>query len=227
MTARLRARPSWSTPVPRPAQRAPPPPNRAAAIGPGVDLGGQPGQVRQAGPGHRGRDQDRVGRVLAVGGELGGPVADGAGGGLRDLGGGQCGQDPRVGGGPPGPGQVGGGGGLGDPEPGGQPGLRAVAGVLVVALPGGEGGQDPGPRRRLQRVGLLQDLQQLGLYAGRQLGRVQRGQVAQPAAGRFGGLGRAGEFRAGIHLGVHLPARCARNLSQEVFLLLRMSLTGS
>src|SRR5580700_1760617 len=32
MTARLRAKPSSSTPVPRPAQRAPPPPNKAAAI---------------------------------------------------------------------------------------------------------------------------------------------------------------------------------------------------
>ena len=32
ITARLRAKPSSSTPVPRPAQRAPPPPNKAAAI---------------------------------------------------------------------------------------------------------------------------------------------------------------------------------------------------
>jgi len=37
MTARLRAKPSSSTPVPRPAQRAPPPPNRAAAIAAVVD----------------------------------------------------------------------------------------------------------------------------------------------------------------------------------------------
>ena len=32
MTARLRSSPASSTPVPRPAQRAPPPPNNAAAI---------------------------------------------------------------------------------------------------------------------------------------------------------------------------------------------------
>ena len=194
--------------------------------GPRVDLGGQPGQVRQAGAGHRGRDQDRIRGVLAVRREQAGPVADGAGDGLRDLHGGQRGQDPRVGPGPPGPGQVGGRGTLGDPEPGGQPGLGAVAGVFVVALPVGERPQYLRPRRGLQRVGLLQDLQQLRLRAGRQLRRVQRGQVTQPAADRFGDGGRAGEFWAGIHRGVHLPARCAK-LSQEVFLLLRMSLTGS
>jgi len=50
-----------------------------------------------------------------------------------------------------------------------------------------------------------QQVQQPGLLTGRQLRRVQRGQVAQPAAGRFGGRGGAGEFRIGGHLGAHLP----------------------
>jgi hypothetical protein len=36
-----------------------------------------------------------------------------------------------------------------------QPGPCAVVGVVGVALPGGEPGQDKGPRRREDRVGLF------------------------------------------------------------------------
>ena len=43
----------------------------------------------------------------------------------------------------------------------------------------GERGQDPGPRRGGDRVGLLQAPQALGLGLGGQGGRVGGGQVAQ------------------------------------------------
>src|SRR5690349_11718573 len=70
----------------------------------------------------------------------------------------------------------------GDPGPVDQPGHRAGVPVPGGPLPGGERGQEPGPRRRGGRVGLLELAQALRLARGRELGRVGGGQVAEPGA---------------------------------------------
>ena len=80
-----------------------------------------------------------------------------------------------------------------------QPRGRAVVGVLGVALPGGERGQEPGPRGGGDRVGVLEGLQAFGLGLGGQRGGVGGGHVSQPGedhAHRFGSAARRGS----IHL---------------------------
>ena len=83
---------------------------------------------------------------------------------------------------PLGPGGVPDGGAAGDAGAVDQPGHRAVVPVAGVALPGGERGQEPGPRRGRDRGVLLQFAQALGLGRGGELGGVGGGQVAQPGA---------------------------------------------
>jgi hypothetical protein len=86
-----------------------------------------------------------------------------------------------------------------------QPGGGAVVGVLGVALPGGEGAQEPGPGGRRDRVGPLEGLQALGLGLGGQGGGVGGGQVAQPVEDhleRLLGIGGSG------HLVLTSPGAC-------------------
>jgi hypothetical protein len=66
-----------------------------------------------------------------------------------------------------GPGGVPDGGAAGDPGLVNEPGHRAVVGVVGVALPGGEPGQDERPRRSGDRIVALQPAQALGLGRGR------------------------------------------------------------
>jgi hypothetical protein len=176
-------------------------------VGLGPDLGGELGQVPQAQAAAGGAGQDRVGVVDAVGGEQVGPLAQGPGVGLRHFPGGQGGQDPGVGAGPAGPAGVPGGGAAGDPGLVHQPGPGAVGPVGGVAFACGEGGQDRGPGRDPDRVGLLQDLQGPGLGRGGHRGRVGGGQVPRRggqhgqrlagARGSRGGRGGAGGGRGG------------------------------
>jgi hypothetical protein len=141
--------------------------------GPGVDLGGQPGQVLQRRAGQGRGDQDRVGRVLAVRRQPPGPLADLPPGRFRDVSRGQGGGDPGVGAGPLGPLGAGGGGALGDPGVVDQPGPGAVVPVLVESLPGGERPQDPCLRQGPHRARLLRHDKELGLFADGQPGRVR------------------------------------------------------
>ena len=149
--------------------------------GAGVDLPGQPGQVRHIRAARRRPQQDRIRVLLALQRQLVGPAADGPGDRLRDLpaasAAATCGcaaarrthavyptAAPLV------------IAGLVD-----QPGPRAVIRVGGVPLPGGERGQDRGPRRRPHRAGLLQHPQAVRLGLRRHRGRVGGGQVAQAA----------------------------------------------
>ena len=171
--------------------------------GPGVDLGGQGGQVALAGPGPGRGNQDAVGGVAAAGGESVGPAADQPGHRLGQGGSfGQRREDLGVGGGAAGPAQVTAGGAFGDAGAVDQPRGGAVVRVGGVALGGGERGQDPGPGRGGDRIGLLQGLQAFGLGLGGQGGGVGGGQVAEPVQDhveRLLGAGGSG------HLGPHLP----------------------
>ena len=60
----------------------------------------------------------------------------------------------------------------GDPGAVDQPGHRAVVAVVGVALPGGERGQEPGPRRRGGRIVALEFTQAFGLGRGAELAGV-------------------------------------------------------
>ena len=170
---------------------------------PGVDLGGQAGQVLLAGAGPGGGDQDVIGGLAAPGGKLVGPGADGQGHRLGQhdpLG--QRSEHLRVGQGAAGPADVAAGRAFGDAGVVDQPGGGAVAGVVAVAPPGGERGEDPGPGRGAHRAALLQGLQASGLGAGGQGGGVQGGQLAQPVQEHLyciAGIGGSG------HLDPHLP----------------------
>ena len=181
---------------------------------PGVDLPGQRGQVPQvrARPG-RG-EQDRVRGRAAVPGQLVRPLADGPGERLRDLPSGQRPRDLGMRGRPPGPRGVRHRSALGDPGSVDQPRRRAVIRVRGITLPGGERGQDRGPRRGAHRGGLLEHLQAPGLGLRRHRGGVRGGQVAQPRVHHVHRLARAGEGRDRIHLGPPpsgiLAGRCRR-----------------
>ena len=131
--------------------------------GAGVDLPGQPGQVRHIRPAHRRAEQDRVRVRLAVSGQLAGPPADGPGDRLRHLPGGQRRGDLRVRGRPPHPRGVPDRGAPGHMGLVDQPGPRAVIRIRGIPLAGGERGQDRGPRRRPHRGDPLQYLQALRL----------------------------------------------------------------
>ena len=155
---------------------------RQVPPGPHVHLGEQAGQVGQPQPpGERGQ-QLLVRRVPVLVRQLVGPQADQPPGGLRDLPGGQRGQHPRMRGRPLGPRAVPDGGAAGDPGAVDQPGHRAVVPVPGGSLPGGERGQEPGPRRGQGRGVLFEFAQALGLGRGGELGGVGGGQVPQPGA---------------------------------------------
>ena len=182
--------------------------------GPHVHLGEQARQVRQPQPAGEGGQQLLVRRVPVLLRELAGPQADQPPGGLRDLPGGQRRQHPRVRGGPLGPGGMPDGGAAGDPGAVDQPGHRAVVPVPGGPLPGGERGQEPGPRRRRHRVVLLQFAQALGLGRGGELGGVGGGQVAQPGADHVQRLTGICRGRC-THLG-HLLAGTGRHCGGSV-----------
>ena len=173
--------------------------------GPGVDLRSQGGQVVLVGPVPRRGHQDLIGGLAAGSGQLVGPLADDPGHRLGQHGPfGQRHDHQRVCQYAAGPAQVPAGRALGHLRAVDQPGSRAVVRVVGVTLPGGERGQDPGPRRGGDRVGLLQALQALGLGLGGQGGGVGGGQVAQAGQDhirRLGGAGRSGD----IHLVLTSP----------------------
>ena len=112
-----------------------------------VHLGEQARQVRQPQPAGEGGQQLLITRVAVLLRELAGPQADRPRRRFGDLPGGQRRQHPRMRGGPLGPRGVPDGGAAGDPGAVDQPGHRAVVPVPGVPLPGGERGQEPGPRR--------------------------------------------------------------------------------
>ena len=188
---------------------------RQVPAGPHEHLREQARQIRQPQASGEGGEQLLVAQVPVIAGELVGPQADHPRHRFGDLPGGQRGQYPRVGGGPLGPRAVPDGGAAGDPGPVDQPGHRAVVPVPGMALPGGERGQEPGPRRRRNRVVLLQLGQAFGLGGGGQLGGVGGGEVAQPGADHVQRLTDTGKSRGSAHRG-HLPAgagRCWRRFS--------------
>ena len=120
--------------------------------GAGVDLPGQPGQVRHIRAARRRPQQDRVRVFLALLGQLVRPAADGPRDRLRDLPGGQRLRDLGVRGGAADPRGVPDGGALGHVGLVDQPRPRAVIRIRGVPLPGGERRQDRGPRRRPHRA---------------------------------------------------------------------------
>ncbi len=175
----------------------------------GVHLRGQLGQVPQAQPARRGPDQDRVGGVAAVLREPAGPAADGPCPGLGEVPGGQRGQDAGVGPGPAGPAGVTGRGGPGDAGPVDQPGPGTVVPVLVMALAGGERGQNRGPGGAGPGVGPLQGGQALGLHLSRHLRRIRGRQESQPGADHLQCLSRVGGRRNRTHDDRHLLPGCS------------------
>jgi len=150
--------------------------------GPHVHLGEQRRQVGQPQPALEGGQQLLVRRVPVLLRELVRPQADQPPDGLRHCPRRQRRQHRRVRGGPLGPGAVPDGGAAGDAGAVDQPGHGAGVPVPGGALPGGERGQEPGPRRCRHRVVLLQFPQDFGLGRGVQLARAGGGQVAEPGA---------------------------------------------
>ena len=167
--------------------------------GAGVDLPGQPGQVRHIRAARRRPQQDRIRVFPALLGQLVRPAADGPRDRLRDLPGGQRRGDLRMRGSPLHPRGVPDGGALGDLGLVDQPRPRAVIRIRGVPLPGGERGQDRGPRRRPHRGDLLQHLQAVCLGLRRHRGSVRGSQVAKPGAHHVHRL--ASRSRPGTHLG--------------------------
>ena len=186
--------------------------------GPGLDLGGQLGQVSQAQPAGGGADQDRVGVIPAVFGEAVTPQADSTGPGPGEVPGGQRGQDAGVGPGPAGPAGVLGRGGPGHAGAVDQPGPGTVVPVLVMTLGSGERAQDRGPGRRSHRIGPLQRGQALGLHLGRHLRRIRGSQEPQPGADHLECLGRVGGRRNGTHFDRHLPPGCSPAVNEKPLL---------
>jgi hypothetical protein len=92
----------------------------------------------------------------------------------------------------------------GDPGVVDQPGGGAVVRVGGVAVPGGERGQDPGPRGGGDRVAVLQRLQAFSLGVGGQRGGVQGGQVPQPGQDHVRRLG-GGRGSGDAHLVLTSP----------------------
>ena len=176
------------------------------AAGPLVHLGEQRTQVPQAQPRRGGRDQQLIGLVPELLRQLAGPPADHPPRRLRDLPRGQRCQHLRVRAGPPGPRGIPDRGAPGDPGAVHQPRQHAVIRIGRIPLPGGERGQEAGPRRRGDRLGLLQAVQALGLGLGGELGRIGGRQVRQPGLHHLHRLADTGEDRGAAHLG-HLPPR--------------------
>src|SRR6202044_798180 len=191
--------------------RTPAPPNvvssfTARSSNLGASWSGTSGRERasiSAGRGHphlRGADQDRVGAVPAVVGELVGPAADGAGVGLRrQVPVGQRGDDPGVGVLAAGPARVIDRGGFGDAGLVDQPRAGAVLAVFAVALGGGERGQVGGPGGGEAGAGAFQHGQAPGLDLRRHPGRVGGGQVGQGRVEELEGAGLAGDGGGGVH----------------------------
>ena len=173
---------------------------RLPGAGPGVDLPGQPGQVRAA---LRGAQQDRIRVRAAILRQLIRPAADRPRERLRHLPGCQRRRDLQMRGRPADPRGVADRGAPGGLGPVDQPPPRAVIRIRAVPLPGGERGQHRRPRRGAYRMGLLQHLQAGRLGLGGHRGGIRRGQVAQPGADHLHRL--AGGGRGGTHLGRHLP----------------------
>jgi len=176
-----------------------------AGPGPLVHLPGELGQVPQPHPGGRRGEQDLLGRLTGVFGQLVGPLADGPAVGFGDLPGGHRGQHQAVPDRAAGPRGVRRGRAPGDLRVVHQPGPRAVVRVRTVALGRGEPGQDGGPCRGQDRVGLLQPAQVPGLLVGGHRGGVGGSQVAQPRVHHVQRLVGAAEGRDSPHPDHLLP----------------------
>ena len=113
-------------------------------------------------------------------GQLISPLADHLRPRAAQLPGRERGGDQRMGGQPPGPLHRRTGGAVADAGDGPQPRRRPVLPIGLMALLGAERGQQPRPRRRVLRLGLLQPDQRLGLRGRPQLSRITGGQVTQP-----------------------------------------------
>ena len=148
--------------------------------GPGVDLGGQRGQVFLAGPGPGRGDQDVIGGRAALARQLAGPAADDPGHRLGHRAAlGQRQGDLRVGHDPVGPARQAQGRALGHPGAVDQPRGRAVVGVFAVSLARGERAQEPGPRRGGDRAPARRP-------AGTPLGPARPTRWGQPRPGSSG-----------------------------------------
>ena len=174
-----------------------------------VHLRGQRGQLLQppAPPGPR-RQQSRR-RPAAVLGELVGPLADSP---ATDSGTCPAASAASTAGWrrPAAPTRCGHGGALGDPGLVDQPGPRAVVRVRGVPLPGGERGQDRGPRRRADRVGPLQHPQAARLLLGRHRGGIGRRHVPHRGLQHLQRLIDAGRRHHAAHRGCATSSRCSR-----------------
>ena len=137
-------------------------------------------QIRQPRPAAGGGQQNSVRVRAAVFGQLISPLAQRPGPRAAQLPGRQRGGDQRMRGQPPGPRHRRTSGAAGDLGDGPQPRRRPVLPIGLMPLLGAERGQQPRPRRRVLRLGLLQPDQRLRLSGRPQLSRITGGEVPQP-----------------------------------------------